>query len=446
MDSTDQNGTRALTKREICHLQYRDETLNTGVFCEAIWDSFYCWPATPAGEMALRSCSEIFTHNHVPINVRTMEKAYAYRYCNENGDWLWGEWTNYTECLELLHQDNFSSDQIAVAYILFVGSIVSLVALILTLSIFCYFKSLHCPRLHVHQNLVIALIIHSILLFVISTPGVLQDPALSYGNIDWLCKSILSIKMYAAMASINWMFVEGLLLHSRITVSVFNMDTPFKLYYLLGWVLPAVFIISWAAVTAKVLDTPCWRGYGKSSYIWIITGPMLTALTINTIFLVNIVRILVTKLKMSVSIETAQVRKAIKATALLFPLLGITHLLFCINPRDHAYLEKAYMFTNAFFQSWQGVFVAVLYCFTNSEVQSALRNAYLRVNIRWHQNTSHLARRYFSQTSTNYSANLEASIGERSHHKVSPCANISLLPLHDPPETKQFPTDKNDVK
>lgn len=42
-----------------------------------------------------------------------------------------------------------------------------------------------------------------------------------------------------------------------------------------------------------------------------------------------------------------------KATALLFPLLGITHLLFCVNPRDDSKLEEAYMITNAVLQSSQ---------------------------------------------------------------------------------------------
>ena len=46
-------------------------------------------------------------------------------------------------------------------------------------------------------------------------------------------------------------------------------------------------------------------------------------------------------------------RRAMKATALLFPLLGITHLLFCVNPRDDSKLEEAYMITNAVLQSSQ---------------------------------------------------------------------------------------------
>ncbi|XP_022247999.1 corticotropin-releasing factor receptor 1-like [Limulus polyphemus] len=313
---------------------------------------------------------------------------------------------------------------------LFVCSLVSLATLFLTLFIFCYFKSLQCSRLRVHRNLVVALIIHSVLLVIISSPGVLQSRFLSYVDVDWLCKTILSLKMYAAMASINWMFVEGLLLHSRITISVFNKDAPFKLYYLIGWGAPLIFIISWAMTMSRFRNTFCWKGYGKTSYVWVVTGPMIAALLINTVFLVNIVRILVTKLRMSVSIETTQVRKAIKATALLFPLLGITHLLFCINPRDDAHLERAYMITNAVLQSSQGIFVAVLYCFLNSEVQTVLRNAYLRAILQRDPNHHLTRRRGLSRTSASYLSNCDTTVSDSARHKISPSVNV-LVPLHE---------------
>ncbi|XP_076330061.1 calcitonin gene-related peptide type 1 receptor-like [Tachypleus tridentatus] len=278
--------------------------------CPTIWDEFYCWPTTPAGELVSRPCHEIFDHHDVPIDLNPKEGAHAFRLCDDTGQWTWGNWTNYTQCVHLLHQEagDLSYSQVAVTYILFVCSLLSLVALLLTSFIFCYFKSLQCSRLRVHQNLVVALIIHSILLIIISSPGVLCRHSLTYVDIDWLCKTILSLKMYAAMASINWMFVEGLLLHSRITVSVFDKGAPFKLYYLIGWGFPLLFIISWSIPMSLFLETPCWKGYGKTTYIWVVTGPMITALLINTVFLVNIVRILVTKLRMSVSIETTQVR------------------------------------------------------------------------------------------------------------------------------------------
>ncbi|GIX82833.1 hypothetical protein CEXT_509901 [Caerostris extrusa] len=42
-----------------------------------------------------------------------------------------------------------------------------------------------------------------------------------------------------------------------------------------------------------------------------------------------------------------------QSNCLAFPLLGIPHLLFCINPKDNGTLEEAYMIVNAFIKSSQ---------------------------------------------------------------------------------------------
>lgn len=71
-------------------------------------------------------------------------------------------------------------------------------------------------------------------------------------------------------------------------------------------------------------------------------------------------------------------RKALKATAFLFPLLGMNQLIFCFNPRDEDQFEDAYMLINALLQSSQGIIVAILYCFTNTQVKTTIRAAYCR--------------------------------------------------------------------
>ena len=40
-------------------------------------------------------------------------------------------------------------------------------------------------------------------------------------------------------------------------------------------------------------------------------------------------------------------RKGMKATVVLFFFLGMSSLLFCINPKDEGIYEDAYMVTNA---------------------------------------------------------------------------------------------------
>lgn len=51
-----------------------------------------------------------------------------------------------------------------------------------------------------------------------------------------------------------------------------------------------------------------------------------------------------------------QYNRAIKATLLLFPLLGTTHLLFLVNPKDSRF-EVYYMHFNAWLQSSQVCFL-----------------------------------------------------------------------------------------
>ncbi|XP_023226014.1 corticotropin-releasing factor receptor 2-like isoform X1 [Centruroides sculpturatus] len=372
-----------IDNRKECLLHYNNISYTIGTYCEAAWDKLYCWPPVPAGEVVTRSCRSIFT---IPENIWIENKdPVAYRICNYTGQWHWGNWTNYSECLTLFTNKE-PKGRLSVSYILFIGSLLSLILLSITLFIFSYFRCLQCSRLRVHRNLVVALMIHSFLLMIIPLPILFENSVPTYHDFDWFCKTLLTLKMYAATASVNWMFVEGLLLYSSISVFVFQQDPPFKLYYFIGWGAPGMFVITWAICMNFYLNTPCWRGYGKLPFIWIVTGPMITALVVNTIFLFTIVRILITKIRATVSIETKQVRKAVKATVLLFPLLGITHLLFCINPQDDGYLEQAYMITNALLQSCQGIFVAVLYCFLNSEVQTALKQTYIQALLRRHPN------------------------------------------------------------
>ncbi|KAL1430970.1 hypothetical protein MTO96_014389 [Rhipicephalus appendiculatus] len=68
--------------------------------------------------------------------------AEAHRECGSNGTWLHGNWTNYTECLELLPQSGPSNIPAIASYILLVFSLVSLVALCVTLFIFTYFNAI----------------------------------------------------------------------------------------------------------------------------------------------------------------------------------------------------------------------------------------------------------------------------------------------------------------
>ncbi|XP_050691613.1 PDF receptor-like isoform X2 [Eriocheir sinensis] len=453
-----------------------------GVFCNASWDTLHCWPATPAGRTVKESCANVFSD--VPA-LLDYPDAVAYRECGVSGAWLWDGWTNYSQCLSVIEQQAGPSHVLeAVRYITFIGGLLSLFTLAVTIFIFSYYRALECDRLRVHRNLVAALIIRFLVMLVLTEPFVSRRRSYTYRDVDWLCKTLLALRMYAQMASINWMFVEGLFLHSRLTSNVFHSGAPFPLYYAIGWGAPLVFIVGWGTTMALHHPAHCWRGYSTLSYVWILVGPMVAALMVNLVFLVNIIRILVTKLRANDTLETEKfrfhhrrrrvllhyhsqrrqhppnnnslqqeetltvpdeaalrrsrslhtggdmswrphrlsreqesttahnresspllrhecahkqaiqqpvgsshlprhhlvgsrrsvhtnslqhypsvgyaanrpefnLRKAIRATVVLFPLLGITNLLFAVNPGDKGDLESAYMLTNAILQSSQ---------------------------------------------------------------------------------------------
>ncbi|CAG7814999.1 unnamed protein product, partial [Allacma fusca] len=50
----------------------------------------------------------------------------------------------------------------------------------------------------------------------------------------------------------------------------------------------------------------CWWGYNFTLYFWILEGPRLGVLVVNLAFLLNILRVLVTKLRQSNSSEAHQ--------------------------------------------------------------------------------------------------------------------------------------------
>ena len=88
------------------------------------------------------------------------------------------------------------------------------------------------------------------------------------------------------------------------------------------------------------------------------------------IFLLNIIKVLVLKLRQSRTSEIEQVRKAVRAGIVLIPLLGLTN---CINmseaPLDKSALLFAFWsYTTHFLISFQGLFISILYCFYNGEV------------------------------------------------------------------------------
>ncbi|XP_069945771.1 PDF receptor-like [Cherax quadricarinatus] len=199
-----------------------------------------------------------------------------------------------------------------------------------------------------------------------------QQKATGIENTPVLCEVFYILMEYARTAMFLWMFIEGYYLNSMLTVDVFTDQPNHTIYNLLGWGVPVVMTTVWAAVTAyQHTGTECWWGYNLSPYFWILEGPRLTVIITNFLFLLNIMRVLITKLQASASSETQQAKKAVRAAIVLLPLLGITNSLQMVHsPLEGNIVEfAAWSFITTFLTAFQGFFVALLYCFLNHEVR-----------------------------------------------------------------------------
>ncbi|XP_025785088.1 corticotropin-releasing factor receptor 2 [Puma concolor] len=302
----------------------------------------------------------------------------AYRECLENG--TWASRINYSQCEPILDDKQRKYDiHYHVALVVnYLGHCVSVAALVAAFLLFLALRSIRCLRNVIHWNLITTFILRNIMWFLLQ----LIDHEVHESNEVW-CRCITTIFNYFVVTNFFWMFVEGCYLHTAIVMTYSTERLRKWLFLFIGWCIPCPIIIAWAIGKLYYENEQCWFGKEPGDLVdYIYQGPIILVLLINFVFLFNIVRILMTKLRASTTSETIQYRKAVKATLVLLPLLGITYMLFFVNPGEDDLSQIVFVYFNSFLQSFQGFFVSVFYCFFNGEVRSAVRK-------RWHRWQDH---------------------------------------------------------
>ncbi|CAH1249261.1 CALCR [Branchiostoma lanceolatum] len=359
-------GGQIITEAGKCVERGRSQSPLQGLYCNSSFDNIYCWPDTPAGYTVYLPCPKGYDNT----------KILAYRICTETGEWLKGNWSNYTLCVphKLRRVPPDLSILLAVRDIYFAGSALSLLMLCISMFIFCYFRRLHCDRIRIHKQLLLSLIFRAIILIILMQPG--DDSGPAYMNEPLVCRGLVVLSQYFSMSNIFWMLVEGLFLYMRCVVAVFHYLSSLTVFYVIGWGTPAVFVIAWTVVMYLSDRTErCWMDYTRLSYAWIVSGPIVVVLVMNLYFLLHILVVLVTKMRADQqSTQFTEPWKALKAMFILLPLLGLTNLLFFVDPQDGGLGEDIYQIFNAVMQATQGMFVSTIYCFTNAEVQNVIRD------------------------------------------------------------------------
>ncbi|KAJ2938040.1 hypothetical protein O0L34_g14494 [Tuta absoluta] len=367
-----------------CELQNNITAPPKGLYCPGVFDTWRCWPHTPANTIAYAQCPDFIYGFRSDLQ--------AHKVCTENGTWFThpetgNPWSNYTGCVSAEDDVN---DVIVVTE---TGYAISLVALIISLGILFYFKSLRCARITVHMNLFASFALNNVL-WLIWYPLVLGSVPTLDTNPVW-CRALNVALKYALLTNYTWMLCEGVYLHTVLVSAFVSERRLVRVLLVAGWLLPMPVAAIYAgrrAHNAKE-DVACWMEETSPLELVILVG---TAVLLNVGFLCNIVRVLCTKLRAGGGPAGAQrpsatALHALRATCLLAPLLGLQYLLTPIRPTYEDLPSnwfRVYEYVSALTTSLQGLCVAVLYCFCNGEVLAQLRRKWRVLTFRPRANST----------------------------------------------------------
>ncbi|XP_025095429.1 secretin receptor-like isoform X2 [Pomacea canaliculata] len=436
--SPEEQGRRIAEQELACLTSILDNPplYSNGSHCPPVWDKLMCWPATPAGTTAVQACP-----NYVNL-FRSDENAT--RTCTEDGLWfvnpLTNEtWTNLTMCLmpDRPHFPEKLRTHLGHIRLMYnIGYGISLGSLALAVLIMLCLKKLHCPRNTIHLNLFASFILRASVSFMkenllvagLGFPSdVIQTPDsvffLNQNSPHWECKLFFTCFHYVLGANYMWIFVEALYLHMLISVAVFSERSGIKFYIIFGWASPLSFVIPWVIVRATLEDELCWNTHPNEGYFWIMRAPIVLSIILNFALFLSIIRVLFTKLNAVNSPEAKKFRyrKLAKSTLVLIPLFGVHYIVFLGLPHhidERAELVKLYF--EMFFNSVQGFFVALLFCFLNGEVQSEVRKTWHRFRLT-HQRSFHprgSGRFPNCNTLTSYMSRTRESLGSLHVHDM----------------------------
>uniref|UniRef100_A0A8D2ZNU1 Glucagon receptor-like n=1 Tax=Scophthalmus maximus TaxID=52904 RepID=A0A8D2ZNU1_SCOMX len=249
-------------------------------------------------------------------------------------------------------------------------------------------RRLHCMRNNIHMNLFASFILRAVsilvkdaLLTITLDPRSNSDTRTHAWAVMW-CRGAMVMMQYSVMANNYWLLVEGIYLHSLLVITVFSERKYFFSYLAIGWGAPLIFVLPWITVKHLYENEECWERNINMGYWWIIRSPILFAYLINFFIFIRIIKILMSKLRAHQMRYTDYKFRLAKSTLTLIPLLGIHAILFTFvideSVPKGSMLRLIRLFCDLLFNSFQGLLVAILYCFVNKEVQSEMLKKWKR--------------------------------------------------------------------
>uniref|UniRef100_A0A674F5J6 Adhesion G protein-coupled receptor L3 n=1 Tax=Salmo trutta TaxID=8032 RepID=A0A674F5J6_SALTR len=252
--------------------------------------------------------------------------------------------------------------------ITWVGILLSLVCLLISLFTFCFFRGLQSDRNTIHKNLCISLFIAESLFLV----------GINRADQPIACAVFAALLHFFFLAAFTWMFLEGVQLYIML-VEVFESEHSRKRYfYLVGYGVPALIVAVSAAVDYRSYGTDrvCWLRL-DTYFIWSFIGPATLIIMLNVIFLgialykmFHHTAILKPDSGCLDNINYEDYEPEIKSWVIgaiaLLCLLGLTWA-FGLMYINESTVIMAYLFT--IFNSLQGMFIFIFHCVLQKKVR-----------------------------------------------------------------------------
>ncbi|CAO1350277.1 unnamed protein product [Diamesa serratosioi] len=157
---------------------------------------------------------------------RNLNSENATKLCTISGEWE--NVANYEKCIPTANNIGPDSEHTTIIYC--TGYSISMVALLLAVIVFLYFKELRCLRNTIHTNLFFTYIMSSLLWILTLFFQVSSQPGLTE------CIVLLTLLHYFNLTNFFWMMVEGLYLY-MLVVETFSRTEhcKFAIYAAIGY-------------------------------------------------------------------------------------------------------------------------------------------------------------------------------------------------------------------
>ncbi|XP_054645545.1 vasoactive intestinal polypeptide receptor 2 isoform X1 [Dunckerocampus dactyliophorus] len=271
-------------------LKQEESNLSTGAVCPTAWDNIRCWWRAEVGQVVRVSCAN--------VSQLFQKRGYVYRNCTEDG---WSElYPTYKEACEFAEDSQSEAETTYFSnfkQVYTAGYATSFISLISAIFVFTVFRKFHCTRNYIHMNLFFSFILRASAVFI-------KDSVLfSDENLDHCfmsttsCKSAVAFFQFSILANYFWLLVEGMYLQTLLALTFVFQKKYFWWYILIGWGLPTTIITAWILARNFYDNRGCWDDTDVAFIWWIIKAPITASLLVNFIIFINVIRILVQKLR-----------------------------------------------------------------------------------------------------------------------------------------------------